>query len=128
MLGHVLNTPGSRRMKTTRYFVEQVLPKRPYLPTEQFAAVPAAPLRRSAQSDGRIRYCGRVIDYPETDSLYNELTAEPGAEVREVVDGLNVDLDAVGNVVGIDIDQASTRLDLSMLEMAALPPKTTRAA
>ena len=66
--------------------------------------------------------------YPETDSLYIELTAEPGAEIREVADGLNVDLDAVGNVVGIDIDQASTRLDLSTLETVALPLKTTRAA
>ena len=66
--------------------------------------------------------------YPETDSLYIELTAEPGAEVREVVDGLNVDLDAVGNVVGIDIDQASTRLDLTTLETIALPVTATRAA
>ncbi len=61
--------------------------------------------------------------YPETDSLYIELTAEPGAEAREGVDGLNVDLDAVGNVFGIDIDQASTRLGLSTLETVAPPLK-----
>ena len=34
--------------------------------------------------------------YPETDSLYIELKSEPGAEVREVADGLNVDLSATG--------------------------------
>jgi uncharacterized protein YuzE len=66
--------------------------------------------------------------YPETDSLYIELRSEPGAEVREVADGLNVDIDAEGNVVGFDIDRASSRLDLSTLETIALPLKTTRAA
>ncbi len=65
--------------------------------------------------------------YPETDSLYIELRGEPGAEVREVADGLNVDIDAEGNVVGFDIDRASNRLDLSTLETIALPLKTTRA-
>ena len=48
--------------------------------------------------------------YPETDSLYVELKAGPGAETREVSDGLNVDLDAAGNVIGFDIDHASKRL------------------
>ncbi len=66
--------------------------------------------------------------YPETDSLYIELTPGPGAEVREVAEGLNVDIDAAGNVVGFDIDQASRRFDLSTLETVALPVKTTRAA
>jgi uncharacterized protein YuzE len=66
--------------------------------------------------------------YPETDSLYIELRPEPGAEVREVADGLNVDIDAAGNVVGFDIDHASLRLDLSTLETVALPVKATRAA
>ena len=66
--------------------------------------------------------------YPETDSLYIELKPEPGAEVREVVEGLNVDIDASGNVVGLDIDHASERLDLSTLETIALPLKLTRAA
>jgi uncharacterized protein YuzE len=66
--------------------------------------------------------------YPETDSLYIELKPEPGAETREVADGLVVDLDSKGEVVGFDIDQASTRLDLSTLETVALPLRTTRAA
>ena len=60
--------------------------------------------------------------YPETDSLYIELSDAPGAETREIVDGLVVDLDANGNVVGFDIDNASTKLDLSRVETVALPP------
>jgi uncharacterized protein YuzE len=34
--------------------------------------------------------------YPETDSLYIELRANPGADVREVADGVVMDLDAAG--------------------------------
>lgn len=59
--------------------------------------------------------------YPETDSLYVEFKASRSAETLEVTDGLNVDLDAGGDVVGFDIDHASRRLDLSTLETEALP-------
>ena len=59
--------------------------------------------------------------YPETDILYVEFKAGPGAETLEVTDGLNVDLDASGDVVGFDIDHASRRVDLSTLETEALP-------
>ncbi len=64
----------------------------------------------------------RLHYYPETDSLYIELTDAPGAQVREIVEGLVVDLDADGNVVGLDIDHASRKLDLSKVETIALPP------
>ncbi len=60
--------------------------------------------------------------YPETDSLYIELSNAPGTETREVVDGLVVDLDINGNVVGFDIDNASVKSDLSRVETVALPP------
>ncbi len=66
--------------------------------------------------------------YPETDSLYMELSNRPGAETREIADGLNVDLDAEGVVVGLDIDGASKKLDLTSIETIALPIKATRAA
>lgn len=60
--------------------------------------------------------------YPETDSLYIELSSTPGAETREIVEGLVADFDAKGNVVGFDIDNASSKLDLSRIETVALPP------
>ena len=66
--------------------------------------------------------------YPETDSLYIELKSAPGSETREVADGLVVDLDEQGEVVGFDIDLASKRFDLSRLETVALPLRTTTAA
>jgi uncharacterized protein YuzE len=59
--------------------------------------------------------------YPETDSLYIELKSTPGSETRELAEGLVVDFDADGNVVGLDIDHASAKLDLSRIETIALP-------
>lgn len=66
--------------------------------------------------------------YPETDSLYIELSDIPGSETREIADGLNADLDAEGRVVGIDIDRAGSTLDLSTLEAAGLPLTRLKAA
>jgi uncharacterized protein YuzE len=58
---------------------------------------------------------------PETDSLYIDLNARPGADAREIADGLVVDFDEEGRPVGIDIQHASRNLDLSTLETQALP-------
>ena len=66
--------------------------------------------------------------YPETDSLYIELGAGTSAETREIAEGLNVDFDAAGNVVGLDIDGASGKLDLSSLEAIDLPIASLKAA
>ncbi len=69
----------------------------------------------------------KLLHYPETDSLYVEFKARPGAETIEVIEGLNVDIDADGEVVGFDIDYASQRLDLHTLETEALPLHSTKA-
>lgn len=61
--------------------------------------------------------------YPETDSLYIGLKPHPGSNVRQIADGLNVDLDEAGEAVGLDIDNASRRVDLTTLETIALPLK-----
>jgi uncharacterized protein YuzE len=66
--------------------------------------------------------------YPETDSLYIELRDQPSAETREIADGLNADFDASGNLVGLDIDGASGKLDLKTLETVALPFGSLKAA
>lgn len=57
--------------------------------------------------------------YPDTDSLYIEFSDRPGVETREVSDGVNVDIDACGNVVGFDIDQVpnSTTISAAMKEL-----------
>jgi uncharacterized protein YuzE len=60
--------------------------------------------------------------YPGNRQSLIELTDAPGAEGREIVEGLVTDFDANGNVVGLDIDHASRKLDLSKVETIALPP------
>ena len=67
-------------------------------------------------------------DDPETDSLYIEFTSAPSAETREIIVGLNTDFDDKAAVVGIDIDHASQKLDLTTLETEALPFRSIRAA
>ena len=47
-------------MKTTRYFEEQVLRKRPYIQRAWCSSVIAAPLRREIQQNGRIRFWGKI--------------------------------------------------------------------
>jgi uncharacterized protein YuzE len=55
--------------------------------------------------------------FPETDSLYIDLSEQPSTESREISDGVVLDYDARGNLVGIDIDNASTKVDLAKLTL-----------
>jgi uncharacterized protein YuzE len=59
--------------------------------------------------------------FPETDSLYIELADRPGADAEEIRPGIVLDLDAAGEVVGIDIERASELLDLSQVLTTNLP-------
>ena len=45
--------------------------------------------------------------YADTDSLYIDLSERASVESREISEGVVVDYDAAGNLVGIDIDNAS---------------------
>ncbi len=58
---------------------------------------------------------------PKTDSLYIDPNARPSADFREIQEGLVLDFDAQGRIVGIDIQHASEILDLATLESEALP-------
>lgn len=66
--------------------------------------------------------------YPETDSLYLDLNSRPGVDSREIVEGLVAGFDADGNIVGIDIDHASQKMDLKTLDTVALPVLTPKPA
>ena len=61
--------------------------------------------------------------YPDTDSLYIDLSSKPSAESREVSEGIILDYDADGNLVGIDIDNASKKIELKELTLDKLPIK-----
>ena len=59
--------------------------------------------------------------YLETDSLYIDFMEKPSVESREVSEGVVLDYDAEGNLVGIDIDNASKKVQLKELSLRKLP-------
>lgn len=56
-----------------------------------------------------------------TDSLYIHLADRPGADAREVEDGVVLDFDANGLLVGIDVQHASRMTDLSSFMVEHVP-------
>lgn len=63
----------------------------------------------------------KIAYYPDTDSMYIDLIEKPSAESREVSPGVVLDYDEKGNIVGIDIDNASRKLDLKELVLNRIP-------
>ena len=61
--------------------------------------------------------------HPETDSLYIDLSEKPSSESRVISEGVVLDYDANGNLVGIDIDNASSKVELKKLILSKLPGK-----
>lgn len=63
----------------------------------------------------------RLNYYADTDSLYIDLSEQPSAESREISEGVVLDYDSAGNLVGIDIDNASTKVQMDTLVLSKLP-------
>ncbi|MEX0906267.1 MAG: DUF2283 domain-containing protein [Balneolaceae bacterium] len=59
--------------------------------------------------------------YPETDSLYIDFSSKPGASSTEVSEGVVIDYDKDGNITGIDIDNASKKVNLNDFSFSKLP-------
>jgi uncharacterized protein YuzE len=59
--------------------------------------------------------------YPETDSLYIDLSEKTSIESKEISEGIVLDYDVEGNLVGIDIDNASAKVQLKELTLHKLP-------
>ena len=70
----------------------------------------------------------KVNYFPDTDSLYIDLSERPSVESREISDGVVLDYDHAGNLVGIDIDNASTKVELATLVVNKLPATVERLA
>lgn len=70
-------------MKTTRYFEEQVLRKRPYIDRTWCLEVLRNPLRREVQQDGRLRFWGEVQPVGEmAPRVLRVVTLEDGETVH----------------------------------------------
>ena len=59
--------------------------------------------------------------YPETDSLYINLSEQPSVKSQEISEGILLDYDAEGRLVGIDIDNASHKVEMEKLILSKLP-------
>ena len=59
--------------------------------------------------------------FPETDSLYIDLTEKPAVDSQEISEGLVADFDKEGRVVGLDIQHAKENVALDILETVSLP-------
>lgn len=64
--------------------------------------------------------------YPETDSLYIDLSTKTSVDSCEISEGIVLDYDSDGNLVGIDIDNASKKIDLTELVMTKMPVEKQR--
>lgn len=62
--------------------------------------------------------------YPETDSLYIDLSEKKSVDSKEVSNGVVIDFDESGAIVGIDIDRASKIINLQKLESDSMPIKS----
>ena len=61
--------------------------------------------------------------HPETDSLYIDLSERPSTDSREISEGVILDYDSNGRLVGIDIDNASNKIELKTLILTKMPGK-----
>ena len=59
--------------------------------------------------------------YPETDSLYIDFSSKPGKESVEISEGIVIDYDEDGNITGIDVDNASHKIDLKEIILNKVP-------
>ena len=59
--------------------------------------------------------------YPETDSLYIDLSSKPSKESAEISEGIVIDYDEEGHITGIDVDNASHKIDLKEIILNKLP-------
>lgn len=63
----------------------------------------------------------KISYYSETDSLYIDLSSKKSTDSKEVSDGVVLDYDIEGNLVGIDIDNASKKLNLKEIILNKMP-------
>jgi len=63
----------------------------------------------------------KLNHYPETDSLYIDLSSKPNKESVEISEGVVLDYDDDGHITGIDIDNASHKIDLNEIILNKVP-------
>ena len=63
----------------------------------------------------------KINYYKDTDSMYIDLSSKQSVKSVEISEGVVIDYDDKNNIVGIDIDNASNKLDLNELILNKIP-------
>ena len=63
----------------------------------------------------------KIKYYRDTDSLYIDLSSKPSVKNKEISEDVVLDYDADGNLVSIDIDNASRKIDLNEVILSKIP-------
>jgi len=63
----------------------------------------------------------KINYYPDTDSLYIEFSEKESSESVEISEGVVLDYDVEGALVGMDIDNANKKINLRELVLNKLP-------
>jgi uncharacterized protein YuzE len=66
--------------------------------------------------------------FADTDCLYIDLSGQPGIRSKEISEGVVLDYDVNGTLMGIDIDNASTKVELKQLVLDKMPTVVTTVA
>ena len=125
-------------MRTTRYFEEQVLRKRPYIELVWCVRIVSDPVRKERQPDGRVRYWGyvpelggralRVITLADGTTIHtrSRIGTSRGKIVRlfyypetdslyvEFQDRPSVDTKEIGPEIRLDLDDAGRPVGLDI--------------
>ena len=63
-----------------------------------------------------------VFEYhPDSDMLYIKLAEGTSSESEEIAPGVVLDFDTQNHVIGVEIEDASKLIDLTRLELKAMP-------
>jgi len=63
----------------------------------------------------------RIEYFSDTDTLYIQLRDGPGSDAEEVAQDVVLDFNEAGEVIGIEIEHASQRIDLGGFQLSAIP-------
>ncbi len=68
----------------------------------------------------------KINYYPDTDSLYIEFSEKESSDSIEISEGIVLDYDQEGSLVGMDIDNAEKKVNLNELILNKLPLATQK--
>ena len=68
----------------------------------------------------------KIDYYPDTDSLYIEFSEKESSDSIEISEGIVLDYDQEGSLVGMDIDNAVKKVNLNELILNKLPLATQK--